>query len=97
MTTLPPFSKALDEALKNWHQTGCPYSSVYGKCDNPDCGNEREKLSQAITAAHEADILAARKDEVEKIKLVTYRPEMVRYADKRLAALQSQGEGKQHG
>jgi hypothetical protein len=62
----------------------------FGEDYHPEC---KQEADEAITKL-EALMLTARLDELDKVKLVTYREEMVRYADKRIAFLTT-SEGKE--
>lgn len=49
-------------------------------------------LCEQVEAHTRQQVEAARVDELEKIKLVTHREEMVRYVDKRLVVLKQEYE-----
>jgi len=40
--------KSIDEYLKPFHQTGCPFSKKYGKCVNADCEHKIRDLKSNL-------------------------------------------------
>ncbi len=49
----------LEDYLKNWHLTGCPFSKDYGKCVNGHCYKERQKLIEEIQAYIDKEIIGS--------------------------------------